>query len=90
MYEDLAELQKLGSLPPVLLTVGTADLLLDDSAMMAMKWMAAGGEAVLKVYPGAPHMFSAFRGMAKVADDCAEDVEAFLTEKLGLGEKETV
>jgi len=55
---------------------------LDDSLLMSVKWMASGSEAVIKLYPRAPHMFSAFKGF-KVADDAAAVTTAFLNEKLG-------
>ncbi|KAF2233653.1 alpha/beta-hydrolase [Viridothelium virens] len=84
LYEDLQRLARespFGTLPPALFTCGTADPLLDDSLMMSAKWMASGSEAVIKLYPGAPHMFSAFKGF-KVADDVAAVTMAFLNEKL--------
>lgn len=36
-------------------TVGTADHLIDDSLFLASRWVAAGCEAELLVYPDAPH-----------------------------------
>lgn len=49
-----------GSLPPALFMVGTKDPLVDDTIFMTMKWMMAGGEAILKIVPGAPHAFVLF------------------------------
>ena len=43
------------ALPPALFTVGTEDALLDDALFMGVKWIAAGGEAIVKVMPGAAH-----------------------------------
>ena len=51
MYAELT------NLPPAHFTVGTADLVLDDSVLMAMKWAVAGNYAELGLYPGAPHGF---------------------------------
>jgi acetyl esterase/lipase len=85
LYDDLQKLaaeSPFGTLPPALFTCGTGDPLLDDSLLMSIKWMGTGSEAVIKLYPGAPHMFSAFKGV-KVADDTAADTTAFLKEKLG-------
>jgi acetyl esterase/lipase len=85
LYDDLQKVaaeSPFGTLPPALFTCGTGDLVLDDSLLMSIKWMATGSEAVLKLYPGAPHMFSAFRGV-KVADDTAADTATFLKQKLG-------
>jgi acetyl esterase/lipase len=71
------------TLPPALLTCGTGDPLLDDSLMISVKWLATGSEAVIELYPGAPHMFSAFK-RSKVADDTAADTATFLKKKLGI------
>ena len=56
LYADLAKL----SLPPALFTCGTSDPLLDDTIFMSTRWMMAGGEAVVKIYPGAPHGYIMF------------------------------
>jgi acetyl esterase/lipase len=45
----------LHDLPPALLTVGTADWLLDDSTFLAARLAAAGNEVELAVYPEGPH-----------------------------------
>lgn len=54
----LARRTRSGRLPPCFFSIGTMDLLLDDSMSMAMRWLMGGAEAVLKVYPGAPHGFT--------------------------------
>jgi len=55
-YHDLAGLE----LPPAMFTCGTEDCLLDDTVMMSAKWQTAGGKAVVKIYPGAPHAYTLF------------------------------
>jgi acetyl esterase len=45
----------LHDLPPTLLTVGTADWLLDDSLFTAARMAAAGSPVELAVYPEGPH-----------------------------------
>jgi acetyl esterase len=50
----------LRGMPPALFTIGTMDPLLDDSLFMHARWVAAGNEADLAVYPGGLHGFNAF------------------------------
>jgi acetyl esterase/lipase len=54
LYADL------GGLPPALFSVGTRDLLLDDTLFMASRWVAAGNKADLAVWPGGCHVFIRF------------------------------
>lgn len=54
LYADLKKM------PPAIFTVGTIDPLLDDTLFMYSRWIAAGNEAELAVYPGAPHAFNTF------------------------------
>jgi len=60
----------LEDLPPALLTVGTADCLLDDSLFAAARLDAAGNQVELAVYPDGPHgIESSPTAMGKVARD---------------------
>lgn len=52
LYADLA------GMPPAIFTVGTRDPLLDDTLFMAARWVAAGAEAELSVWPGSAHVFT--------------------------------
>ena len=52
LYADLR------GMPPALFSVGTRDLLLDDTLFMAPRWLAAGNVAELALYPGACHGFA--------------------------------
>ena len=63
LYADLRDL------PPALFTVGTDDILLDDTLFMAARWAAAGNDTELAVYPDSPHGFVMFpTGMAAAAN----------------------
>jgi acetyl esterase len=48
----------LRGLPPVLLTVGRTDILLEDNLAMAARLSAAGNEVDLRIYPESPHGFT--------------------------------
>ena len=55
-YADLGSMK----LPPAIFVCGTDDILMEDSILLATRWQIAGGEAVLKVCPGASHGFMLF------------------------------
>ena len=66
----------LGGLPPILMVVGDADVLLEDNLAMAARLSAAGVDLDLRVYPASPHGFTAHQTpMARAALD---DIEAWL------------
>jgi acetyl esterase len=54
LYADLK------NMPRAIFTVGTLDPLLDDTLFLYARWIAAGNEGELAVYPGAPHAFNIF------------------------------
>jgi acetyl esterase/lipase len=72
LYADLR------GLPPALFTVGTLDLLLDDTLFMHGRWVAAGNRADLAVHPGGVHGFTAFPGA--LADAARDRIDRFLAE----------
>ena len=78
-FQDLTDMK----LPPALFTCGTEDALLDDTMMMAVKWMMNGNEAIVKLYEGAPHGFIVFPGdKMPPSVECRKDIETFMKEKL--------
>jgi len=59
----------LKNLPPALFTAGSNDPCLDDSLFMYMRWIAAGNQAGLEVFPGGFHGFMMFNtAMAQTAN----------------------
>lgn len=73
MYADLR------GMPPALFTVGTADHLVDDTLFFANRWLLAGNQMELLVYPDAPH---ACIGMPIVLEHWWPRLEAFLSQCL--------
>jgi acetyl esterase/lipase len=66
----------LKDLPPALFTVGTIDPFLDDSLFLYTRWIAAGNEAELAIYPGGIHGFTMFP--YALADEANGRIDAFL------------
>jgi acetyl esterase/lipase len=74
LYADLR------NLCPALFTVGTKDALLDDTLFMHVRWVAAGNEADLAIYPGGAHGFTLFpNDLSRLATD---RMDAFLNRVL--------
>jgi acetyl esterase len=71
----------LRGMPPALFTIGTMDPLLDDSLFMHARWVAAGNEADLAVYPGGLHGFNAFP--ITIARQANTRIDQFLQHRLG-------
>jgi len=80
-YENLDLFR--GKLPSVLFTSGTEDPLLDDSTGMYMKWRQAGGEAIIKFYPGARHGFIGSLDMLGEAGNALEDTKTYIRSAMG-------
>ena len=72
----------LTGLPPMLLQVGTHELLLDDSVRLADRARAAGVDVVLDVTDGVPHVFQAYAGLLGEADQALDRAALFLTQHL--------
>jgi len=66
----------LKDMPPALFTVGTMDAFLDDSLFVYARWIAAGNEAELAVYPGGIHGFTMFP--YTLATEANRRIDAFL------------
>ena len=74
LYADLK------NLCPALFSVGTKDALLDDTLFMHARWIAAGNQAELAIYPGGAHGFTLFpSALSKLA---TAKTDAFLNRVL--------
>ena len=73
----------LSGLPPMRIDVGDAEVLLDDSVVLAERVTAAGGEAELTVWPEMIHVFPAFpTELVPEAGECRALSGAFLAQHL--------
>jgi acetyl esterase/lipase len=73
----------LRGLPPVLLVVGSLDILLEDNLVMAARLSAAGGEVDVRVYPESPHGFTLHP--TPMASSALNDIESWLADLFHLG-----
>jgi epsilon-lactone hydrolase len=73
----------LTGLPPLLIQVGSAEVLLDDSLRLAVRAAEAEVDVSLDVIAGAPHVFQYFTGFLPEADEALERAAAFLRRRLG-------
>jgi acetyl esterase/lipase len=74
-------------LPPMLLQVGTNEVLLDDSTRMAARARAAGVDVVLDVTADVPHVFQAFAGVLDEADEALDRAALFLGQRVRAGDQ---
>jgi acetyl esterase len=74
LYADLK------NMPPALFTIGTMDPLLDDSLFMYARWLSAGNEADLLIYPGGIHGFITMP--TSQAEEARKEVLKFLKAKI--------
>lgn len=71
----------LGGLPPLLIQVGTAELLLSDSVELAKAAAAAGVDVTLHTGEGLPHVYPGMAGTPE-ADEATSQAGEFLRAKL--------
>jgi acetyl esterase/lipase len=76
VYADLT------GFPPMLLQVGTNELLLDDSTRLAERARDAEVDVILDVTAGAPHVFQSFAGMLDQADEALARAAFFLRQRI--------
>jgi acetyl esterase/lipase len=72
LYADLH------GLPPVLIHVGDAEVILDDSTRFAAKARVAGVEVTLEIWDEMPHVWHAFAGLLPESDQAIERIGNWL------------
>ena len=75
--------------PPILLQVGTNEILLDDSIRMAARAREAGVDVILDVTADVPHVFQCFAGVLDEADHALDRAALFLTQHVRSRDKQT-
>ncbi|MFT4103432.1 MAG: alpha/beta hydrolase [Burkholderiaceae bacterium] len=70
--------------PPIYITVGDAETLLDDSRRIAERARQAGVEVRIDEYPDMQHVFQFMAGAAPEADAAIEDMARWIKPRLGL------
>lgn len=73
----------LGGLPPLLIQVGTAEILEDDAARFADKARAAGGTVTLERWPDMIHVWQRFAAQLPEAREATAKIGAFVKATLG-------
>lgn len=69
---------ELAGLPPLLIQVGDAEVMLSDSVMFAAKAEAAQVNVTLEVWDDMPHVFQAFAPFLPEANEAIEHIASFL------------
>ncbi|GGJ43157.1 hypothetical protein GCM10010121_062960 [Streptomyces brasiliensis] len=64
--------------PPMLIQVGTNEILLDDSTRLAARAGAAGVDVILDITADVPHVFQSFAGVLDEADEALDRAALFL------------
>jgi monoterpene epsilon-lactone hydrolase len=65
-------------MPPILLHVGSDEVLLDDSTRLADRVRAAGGKADIVVWPGMWHVFQTFAPFLPEANRSIDQIGKFI------------
>ncbi|WP_156448362.1 alpha/beta hydrolase [Mycobacterium sp. NAZ190054] len=78
----------LTGLPPVLIVVGSDDILLEDNLAMAARLSAARVDVNLRIFPDSPHGFTAHP--TSMAQEAHRQINAWLTSCLDVPQREQI
>ncbi|WP_405835778.1 alpha/beta hydrolase [Streptomyces sp. NBC_01518] len=79
----------LAGLPPLIIQVGSHEVLLDDAVRLAQRAAAADVEVTLEVTPRVPHVFQAYQPLLDEAAVALDRAGAFLSARLDLADSAT-
>lgn len=72
----------LTGLPPMLVQVGTNEMLLDDARRLAVRASDAEVDVVLDITAKVPHVFQSFAGMLDEANEALDRAALFLRQRI--------
>jgi acetyl esterase/lipase len=72
----------LGGLPPMLIQVGSHEILLSDAIRLAARAATADVAVTLEIVPGVPHVFQAYAAVLDEGDAALDRAAAFVTANL--------
>lgn len=72
----------LTGLPPILVQVGTNEMLLDDARRLALRASDAEVDVILDITANVPHVFQSFTGILDEADEALDRAALFLRQRL--------
>jgi acetyl esterase/lipase len=76
----------LSGLPPMLVHVGSTEVLRSDAERLVEKVKQANGNAVLEIWPGMPHVFQLLAGRIPEGKDAVEKLGAFMRNRTAAGQ----
>jgi monoterpene epsilon-lactone hydrolase len=77
----------LAGLPPLIIQVGTHEVLLDDAVRLARQAATGDVEVTLEITPGVPHVFQAYHGILDEATAALDSAGRFLSAHLAVAEQ---
>jgi monoterpene epsilon-lactone hydrolase len=80
----------LAGLPPLLIQVGSVEILLDDATRLAARAGAANVDVQLEIWAGMPHVWHGFASMLSEGRDAIERAGAFMAFRFGKAQNRTM
>ena len=78
----------LSGLPPMLIHVGSTEVLRSDAERLVEKIKQANGNAVLEIWPAMPHVFQLLAGWIPEGKDAVEKLGSFMRNRTTAGQRD--